>query len=108
FLRHGKAWWDVHRHRMAPQVHDVLAEAVDTKRLTIRAAKVQGIQQAGPMTRVTVRPRGSRQTEMLDVDRIYDCTGIVRDVEDSARPIIRTLVAEGLAQADPLRLSLDV
>lgn len=108
FLRHGKAWWDTHRHRMAPEVHDRIATAIDQNRLAVRAARVIDIARTAGDLQVTIRPRGQRQTETLDVARIYDCTGIIRNVEDSSRPLLRTLVAKGVAKADHLRLSLEV
>ncbi|TIU89628.1 MAG: FAD-dependent oxidoreductase, partial [Mesorhizobium sp.] len=27
FLEHTKAWWDIHRHRMAPEIHARISEA---------------------------------------------------------------------------------
>ena len=108
FLRHGKAWWDTHRHRMAPEIHDRITAAIQEGRLIVRAAKVIDAVQAGDGIDVTIRPRGSRPQETLHVSRIYDCTGIIRNVENSSRAILRSLVEAGLAKADPLRLSLHV
>jgi len=108
FLRHGKAWWDTHRHRMAPEIHDRITAAIREGRLIVRAAKVIDAVQAGDGIDVTIRPRGSRPQETLHVSRIYDCTGIIRNVENSSRAILRSLVEAGLAKADPLRLSLHV
>jgi uncharacterized NAD(P)/FAD-binding protein YdhS len=108
FLRHGKAWWDTHRHRMAPEVHDRISAAIDQDRLAVRAARVTDITPVADGLQVTIRPRGHPETETLRVSRVYDCTGIIRNVEDSSRPLLRSLVAEGLAKADPLRLSLEV
>ena len=108
FLRHGKAWWDTHRHRMAPEVHDRITAAMDAGRLRVRAARILETVQTGSDISVTLRPRGSHEAETLRVARIYDCTGIIRNIEDSSRAILRGLVEAGLAKADRLRLSLHV
>ena len=108
FLRHAKAWWDTHRHRMAPEVHDRIQAAVQEGRLAIRAGRILRTERAGADFTVTLRPRGSQQEETLRVARVYDCTGIIRNIEDSSRAILRGLVEAGLAKADPLRLSLNV
>jgi len=108
FLRHAKAWWDTHRHRMAPEVHDRIQAAMQEGRLAIRAGRILRTQKAGADFTVTLRPRGSQQEETLRVARVYDCTGIIRNIEDSSRAILRGLVEAGLAKADPLRLSLNV
>lgn len=108
FLRHGKAWWDTHRHRMAPEIYDRVCHAIEAGRLTVRAAKVQDMAREGDATRVRIRPRGSDMVETLRVARVYDCTGIIRNVEKTTNPLLRQLVDAGIARADPLNLSLHV
>ena len=39
FLRHARAWWEVHRHRMAPEVEQLIQEALASGQLRIIAAK---------------------------------------------------------------------
>ena len=40
FLEHARAWWDVHRHRMAPEVEDRLTAAIADGSLRLIAAKI--------------------------------------------------------------------
>lgn len=108
FLRHGKAWWDTHRHRMAPEIHDRISTAIREGRLVIRAAKIVDTARMDEGIRVTIKPRGTSRQETVQVSRIYNCTGIIRDVENSSRAILQSLVEAGLAKADPLRLSFHV
>ena len=44
FLEHARAWWDVHRHRMAPEVEARMTHALYDGRLTLMAAKVTAIE----------------------------------------------------------------
>ncbi|WP_367929897.1 FAD/NAD(P)-binding protein [Aquamicrobium sp.] len=108
FLRHAKAWWDVHRHRAAPQIDARLAAAVGEGGLTPVAGKVETVEASGDGLRVTLRLRGAAAAKTLAVARIYDCTGVVRDVASGSLSAVRSLTDRGLARPDPLRLGLDV
>lgn len=107
FVEHTKAWWDIHRHRMAPEVYTRVAEAVQAGRIRLVAGRVVEIA-AGDSFRVQVQSRHTQQLERFDVTRIYDCTGIVRDISTTSNSVVRSLVDRGLARPDPLRLGLDV
>lgn len=108
FLEHTKAWWDIHRHRMPPQIHARVNQAVRSGQLKLLAARVVGTASDNGDRLVKLLPRRSRDTETLRVARIYDCTGIVKDVSTGSVAVIRSLTDRGLARADPLRLGLDV
>jgi uncharacterized NAD(P)/FAD-binding protein YdhS len=43
FVEHNKAWWDIHRHRMAPQVYARVTEAVQPGHIRVVAGRVVGI-----------------------------------------------------------------
>ena len=108
FLEHTKAWWDIHRHRMPPQIHARVNQAVQSGRLKLLAARVLGTESDNGDRLVKLLPRRSRDTEILRVGRVYDCTGIVKDVSTGSIAVIRSLTDRGLARPDPLRLGLDV
>lgn len=55
FLEHARAWWDVHRHRMAPEVEARITQALDSGQLTLMAAKVASIEPTNTGARVTYR-----------------------------------------------------
>ena len=108
FLRHAKTWWDVHRHRVAPHIHARLAAAVEAGELRLVAGRVGEVEEAGGGFAVEVLPRHAAAAERIGVARIYDCTGVVRDVASGAIAIVRFLTDSGLARADSLHLGLDV
>jgi len=108
FLNHTKAWWDIHRHRMAPDVHVRVTEALRAGRLTVLAARVVNVRQYEGGLEIEVQHRQSRTIEVLRVARVYDCTGIVKNVEDGSIGIVRSSIERGLARADSLKLGLDV
>jgi len=108
FLEHARAWWDVHRHRMAPEVEARIVQAIAEGQLTVKAAKLVGIDGGKGCARVRYRRRGRSDIERLEVGAIVDCTGIVRDPGASANPALRSLFDQGLARPDPLRIGIDI
>jgi uncharacterized NAD(P)/FAD-binding protein YdhS len=107
FVEHTKAWWDIHRHRMAPEVYARVTEAVQSGRIRPVAGRLVNITRGDEFT-VQVQSRHTQRVETLEVARIYDCTGIARDISLSSNSVVRSLVERGLARPDPLRLGLDV
>jgi uncharacterized NAD(P)/FAD-binding protein YdhS len=108
FLEHARAWWDVHRHRTAPEVEMRLTDALAAGRLSLVAAKVAGIEPNAAGALVRYRRRGRRDTASLQVGLIVDCTGIVKDPSATGNPVIRRLFEQGLARADALHIGIDV
>jgi uncharacterized NAD(P)/FAD-binding protein YdhS len=108
FLRHLRPWWNIHRHRLPPELHDRLVRAVAEGQVRLIAAEFVGVERDGDGVKATIRRRGSAERETLDIARVYDCGGVSVDVMSSSNPVIRDLVATGRARADQLRIGLDV
>jgi uncharacterized NAD(P)/FAD-binding protein YdhS len=108
FLEHARAWWDVHRHRMAPEVEARITLALYDGRLTVMAAKVAGVEPNDAGARVHYRRRGQSEIQSMQVGAIVDCTGIVKDPLASANPAVRSLFDRGLARVDPLHIGIDI
>jgi uncharacterized NAD(P)/FAD-binding protein YdhS len=108
FLEHARAWWDVHRHRMAPEVEARITLALYDGRLTVMAAKVAGVEPNDAGARVHYRRRRQSEIQSMQVGAIVDCTGIVKDPLASANPAVRSLFDRGLARADPLHIGIDI
>ena len=108
FVEHTKAWWDIHRHRIAPEIHSRVTRAVEEGRLKLVAGRVQGVRPAAGDLSVTLAARQSREQTTRRFARVYDCTGIAKDVSTGSIAAVRSLTDRGLARADPLRLGVDV
>ncbi|MGQ0582180.1 MAG: FAD/NAD(P)-binding protein [Reyranella sp.] len=107
FLRHLRPWWDIHRHRVAPQVGDIIAAAQARGQLTILAGKIRIGQATGQRVEVTIIPRGTRTAKQRSFDRVIDCRGPRNQVEE-ALPLHAQMVDHGLLRSDPLGQGLDV
>lgn len=107
FLEHTRAWWDVHRHRMAPEVEARITQALDSGQLTLMAAKVASIEPNSTGARVTYRRRGHANPLEMQVNTLVDCTGIVKDPRATLNPAVRSLFDRGLARVDPLCIGIE-
>jgi uncharacterized NAD(P)/FAD-binding protein YdhS len=108
FLRHLRPWWDVHRHRAAPQVMARIADTRERGQLQIVAGKVttMAIEEAGVVVRV--KPRGRNCFAEHRGARLIDCTGLNGDCTKLDQPLLSQLLETGLIRADALRLGVDV
>jgi uncharacterized NAD(P)/FAD-binding protein YdhS len=104
FLRHLRPWWDVHRHRLAPEVAERIAALCASGRLDVRAGTPVGSEPDA----IVWRPRGAAATERVSVTRVVNCTGPAGDAARSPDPLLRQLLGDGLARADAFNLGLDV
>jgi len=108
FLRHLRAWWDVHRHRIAPAVAEKIAAMQAAGRLEVLAGKLIEVVHDGPRARVGYRPRGTEDIHTLRVRRIINASGPQGDLLRTEEPLLRRLLARGLIRPDPLRIGIDV
>jgi uncharacterized NAD(P)/FAD-binding protein YdhS len=106
FIRHLRAWWDVYRHRMAPQIADRMAVAQVSGQFQLRAGHIIGMAVDNGVATVTIRSRAGN--DQLTVARIVDCTGYGCDISRNTTLLLRKLFRSGLAKPDRLRLGLDV
>jgi uncharacterized NAD(P)/FAD-binding protein YdhS len=105
FLRHLRAYWDVHRHRMAPEVAARLTELTGDGRLKIIAGRVRRFSRRGRTVQVHYRPRGGGPEQVLEVGRVINCSGPPTALAQ-AFPLTTRLFRAGLARPDALGLGL--
>jgi uncharacterized NAD(P)/FAD-binding protein YdhS len=103
FLRHLRPWWDVHRHRIAPQVAARIAAMRESGRLEVVAGRIARVEGAA----VTVARRGGGELRRSFAAAI-NCTGPEGNIERVQDKLIRALLASGRARPDRLGLGLDV
>ena len=82
FLRHAVRYWDIHRHRVAPQVGDALERLRSNGQLDVVAGRLLAIEADGDGgSRVRLRPRHSTQERTFRADWIVNATGIETHVD---------------------------
>jgi uncharacterized NAD(P)/FAD-binding protein YdhS len=108
FLRHLRPWWDIHRHRLAPEVADRMAGLIGSGRMTVfAAATYQAERRDGGLT-VAIKRRGERTREHLLVRRAINCTGPQGNLAAAQDTLLRQLAASGAIRPDALRIGIDV
>ena len=102
FLRHLRTFWDVHRHRMAPDVGAAIARMRDRGQLRVHAGRVESFTSDGGAAVALFRPRGERSTSQLRAARVINCMGPASCLADIRHPLVGALLSQGLARPDPL------
>ena len=108
FLRHARPWWDVHRHRIAPEVARKLHDLIADERLEIIAARVIAIRGDSGGIVVRYRSRGSSHEAERRFARVFNCTGPLGSVEATSDPMLRQMLGDGLVRPDELGIGLEV
>lgn len=106
FLRHVVRYWDVHRHRIAPQVHAQLAALQASGQLRLHRGRLQTVAREGERIRVTLMMR-DRRTQELDVDRIVNATGVEMRAQLMRNPLLSDLLGKGNARPGPHGIGID-
>jgi len=106
FLRHVRAAWDVHRHRMAPRGAQVLQRLQDEGRLTTVAGRVLALERTATGVRAAVAPRGGGAECGVEVQRVIGCLGV--SPLEGENPLLEALLRRGTVAPDALGLGLQV
>ncbi len=107
FLRHARPYWEVHRHRVAPQIGARLAEELMSGGTRIYAGRIQEFIEDADGVAVTYLDRKAGARQRLRVDRVINCTGPESDCRRSDDPLLRSLIRNQIARPDELRLGLE-
>ena len=109
FLRFGRPWWDIHRHRIAPQVASQVETLISSGRLEVVAGRLLKARVDGGSIEITYRRRGHEKAD--DPHRfayVFNCTGPLGDVTGTKEPILQQLLAGGEVRPDELSIGLMV
>jgi len=116
FMRHARPWWDVHRHRIAPEVAGRIQRLVEVGRLEIVAGRVADMWAENGGLAVTIERRGTplsptplpQRGEGLKVALAVNATGPLGSIRQSEDGVLKSLFEAGLARADRLGIGLEV
>lgn len=107
--RHARAYWDVHRFRIAPQVEKVLDDAIAAGRLEILAASLAYATRSGDDIRVGIRLRDGGVNREIEADAVVVTTGPAHGAILHSQPFLSQLEEQGYLSlcATGLGLSCD-
>ena len=109
FLRHARPWWDVHRHRIAPEVAQRLVEMIGEGRLEVVAGRIAAMRSDGDGLAVSLRRRGRAEADTESRFAFaFNCTGPLGAVARTRDPLLRGLIDRGAIRPDRLGIGLAV
>jgi len=108
FLRHARPWWDVHRHRIAPQVAATVKRMIGEGRLEILTGRVVGAQNSGEGMDVDIRRRGAASPVRTHVRYAFNCTGPLHSMSHTRDALLRSLLDGGGVRPDQHDIGLEV
>jgi uncharacterized NAD(P)/FAD-binding protein YdhS len=107
FMRHMRPHWEVHRHRIAPEIAALIARMEEQGRLKFYAGRLQTLCDTETGAAALFRRRGTEQLIALRVAKVINCTGPRTDYSKYQHPLLINLLARGLIDHDPLALGID-
>lgn len=103
FLRHAAAFWNIHRHRMAPEVAVKIEKLLRSGRLVIHRGRLSAIR--AERSGVDVALDGKAET--LTAGMVVNCTGFERCSVAASR-LLSDLAGKGIIDSDPQGFGLAV
>jgi uncharacterized NAD(P)/FAD-binding protein YdhS len=107
-LRHLRGYWDVHRHRIAPEIDARISALRAEGRLAVVAGALVDGRSTPEAVEIDVRLRGADRIETLRADRVVNCTGPTTAFARIGDPLVRALLNKGFAKPDKVGLGLEV
>ncbi|WP_226469724.1 FAD/NAD(P)-binding protein [Luteimonas panaciterrae] len=109
FVRHVRSYWEIFRHRLAPQVAAELDELQVSGQLRIRAGRLlrAGLSTDGSGVDTLIRDRGQTRMNSEHYDYLIRATGLDTDISRTTHPLMMHLRESGLVRADAFGLGVE-
>ena len=108
FLRHLRTRWDVHRHRLAPEIGARLSSQIQSGQIKTHAGRITEYSEDVDGVDVKYRDRQTGELRCLRADRVVNCTGPESDCRKVDNSLLANLMRQQMIRPDPLSLGLDV
>jgi uncharacterized NAD(P)/FAD-binding protein YdhS len=108
FLRHARPWWDVHRHRIAPEVAAIVAHTIAAGQLEVVAGRIVSARDVSDGVEVEYRRRGAAQNRTENFEYVFNCTGPLHSVSRTRDSLLRSLLDAGQVRPDHLGIGLEI
>ena len=107
FLRHVRPYWEVHRHRVAPEIGVPIASEINSGQVETHSGRILSYVEDCTGVEVTYRERKTLQSKQLRVSRVVNCTGPETDCRRIDNRLLANLICQKMIRPDPLFLGLD-
>ena len=106
FLRHARSLWEIHRHRLAPEVADEVDELLLAATLVVHPGRILSMRDMGGGVRVEWREASGSRSE-LQVARVINCTGPEANYANVNLPLVVQMRRAGWLVPDTLGLGVE-
>ncbi|OWV78552.1 FAD-dependent pyridine nucleotide-disulfide oxidoreductase [Rhizobium sp. N122] len=107
FLRHALPWWNIHRHRVAPEVFAGFEKLVADGTVRFHAGFLKSLEAREGRLVAGYRVRAKREIAEIKADWLVNCTGMER-AGISHSPLLKEMSRFQLIVPDPLGLGIQV
>jgi uncharacterized NAD(P)/FAD-binding protein YdhS len=108
FLRHARAYWEIHRHRIAPEISSIFRGMISAGQVKVHAGRLTNYVEDQSSGEITFRERHSGKEETLRVTRVINCSGPELNLRKVNSALLQDFFQQGLIRQDTLTLGLDV
>lgn len=108
FMRRLFTLWNIHRHRMAPEVGAEVAELRKNNRLQVVAGRITDIKDAGQSLTLTYHSHDDRSDHIMPAALVINCTGPDYNIATSTNLLLARLSKRGLITSHPLNLGIEI
>ncbi|EJC83047.1 hypothetical protein Rleg4DRAFT_4785 [Rhizobium leguminosarum bv. trifolii WSM2297] len=107
FLRHALPWWNIHRHRVAPDVFAGFEKLVSDGTVRFHAGFLKSLGGSEDRLVAGYRVRAKREIAEIRADWLVNCTGMERAGINHS-PLLKEMSRFQLIAPDPLGLGIQV
>ncbi len=108
FLRHLRTYWDVHRHRVAPEAYGRFQQSLEAGIVKIIAGRIIDFQETDGGVSALIKSRHTGTEITLHVGQVINCTGPGSNLQRTDDELSRNMLKAGIVRIDPLGLGLEV
>jgi uncharacterized NAD(P)/FAD-binding protein YdhS/uncharacterized RmlC-like cupin family protein len=109
FLKRLRPLWDIHRHRMAPEISLMLQSMISESQLKIHAGKIleYKINEETEKVAISYLDKVSKEVKTITVSRVLNCSGLEFDFCQIEDPLLSKLLNDGTIRPDSLSLGFE-
>lgn len=109
FLTRLRPLWDIHRHRMAPEISLMLQSMISESQLKIHAGKILEYKINKEIKKVEIYylDKFSKEVKTITASRVLNCSGLEFDFCQIEDPLLNKLLNDGIIKPDSLSLGFE-
>jgi len=108
FLKRLFSLWNIHRHRMAPEVARKLEALLKSGKLRIIAGKIDNVTPGKSGLQVGCHARGADTVNFTEAALLLNCTGPQSNIGTSMHELLNAMRARGLLIAHALQMGIEM